>query len=207
MSRKTTDKPTSEPDKMFVIGLGDDGKPRGARFRQVDDLIVIRAGDIKLKVVFPASTVVAQVGMKLPEGRLYASGKMFVPNIKRDLYDEMEAALASPEDTSSTLERQEPRNVKCDDEAASPQTTVPTAAAVPPVACVSPMTSGLPKNWETVGVGHMVLVHESPEDGWWEAVVEIREHDVLTLRFRDYPKLPQMVRHISTVALINPGPI
>ena len=69
------------------------------------------------------------------------------------------------------------------------------------------MTSGLPRNWKTVGVGHLVLVHESPEDGWWEAVVEIREHDVLTLRFRDYPKLPQMVRHISTVALINPGPL
>jgi hypothetical protein len=74
------------------------------------------------------------------------------------------------------------------------------------VACVSPMTSGLPRSWDNVGVGHMVLVHESPADGWWEAVVVQREDEVLTLRFRDYPKLPTFVRHISTIALVNPGP-
>jgi hypothetical protein len=52
----------------------------------------------------------------------------------------------------------------------------------------------------------MVLVHESPADGWWEAVVIHREAEVLTLRFRDYPKLPAFVRHISAIALVNPGP-
>jgi hypothetical protein len=52
----------------------------------------------------------------------------------------------------------------------------------------------------------MVLIHESPEDGWWEAVVIQRESEILTLRFRDYPRLPTVVRHISTVALVNPGP-
>jgi hypothetical protein len=52
----------------------------------------------------------------------------------------------------------------------------------------------------------MVLVHESPADGWWEALVLSREAEVLTLRFRDYPKQPTFVRHISTIALVNPGP-
>jgi hypothetical protein len=28
----------------------------------------------------------------------------------------------------------------------------------------------------------------------------------LTLKFRDYPKQPTFVRHISTIALVNPGP-
>jgi hypothetical protein len=50
-----------------------------------------------------------------------------------------------------------------------------------------------------------VLMHESPEDGWWEALVLNRENEILTLRFRDYPQLPTRVRHISTVALVNPG--
>jgi hypothetical protein len=27
----------------------------------------------------------------------------------------------------------------------------------------------------------------------------------LTLRFRDYPKQPTFIRHINTVALVNPG--
>ena len=67
------------------------------------------------------------------------------------------------------------------------------------------MTSGLPRYWDDIGVGHMVLVHQSAEDGWWEAVVIQREIEILTLRFRDYPRLPTLVRHISAVALVNPG--
>ncbi|MFL6464639.1 MAG: hypothetical protein ACJ73N_09560 [Bryobacteraceae bacterium] len=74
------------------------------------------------------------------------------------------------------------------------------------VACISPTIAGLPRSWEDVGIGHMVLVHESPEDGWFEAVVVHRDEEVLTLRFRDYPKQPTFVRHISAVALVNPGP-
>jgi hypothetical protein len=51
----------------------------------------------------------------------------------------------------------------------------------------------------------MVLVHESPADGWWEATVLKREDEILTLRFRDYPKQPTFIRHINAVALVNPG--
>jgi len=53
--------------------------------------------------------------------------------------------------------------------------------------CVSPVTSGLPRSWETIGVGHMVVFHESPDDGWWEGIVINREGDLLTLRLRDFP--------------------
>jgi hypothetical protein len=33
-----------------------------------------------------------------------------------------------------------------------------------------------------------------------------REDELLTLRLRDYPKQGTYLRHISQVALINPGP-
>ena len=69
-----------------------------------------------------------------------------------------------------------------------------------------PRNVGPPRNWEEVAVGHMVLMHESPEDGWWEATVIKREGEVLTLRLRDYPKQGTWVRHINAVALVNPGP-
>jgi len=49
------------------------------------------------------------------------------------------------------------------------------------------------------------LLHESPEDGWWEGIVIKREGDLLTLRLRDFPKQGTFVRHINTVALVNPG--
>ena len=142
-----------------------------------------------------AAPAFAELGMKLPPGRVYASGKAFVPNIKRGLHDELVAVLAQPGDTSQPHKLAYPPGQTPDD-----------ASADSAVRCVSPITSGLPRSWETIGVGHMVLVNESPVDGWWEAVVIKREEEILTLRFRDYPKQPTFIRHINTVALVNPGP-
>jgi hypothetical protein len=52
-----------------------------------------------------------------------------------------------------------------------------------------------------------VLARESLECGWWEAVVVERNGDLVTVRYRDYPQYPPMVRHRSAVALIGaPAP-
>ena len=53
----------------------------------------------------------------------------------------------------------------------------------------------------------MVLAMDSPDDGWWETIVTDRDEALLTLRYRDYPKQPVIVRHLSAVARIYPGPI
>jgi hypothetical protein len=39
--------------------------------------------------------------------------------------------------------------------------------------------------------------------GWWQAIVIERNGDMLTLRFRDYPKLPKFSRHRAAVVLIS----
>lgn len=196
MAKKTDKADPATVDQLFVLGVDETGKPRGARFKECHDRTVSIALDMMLSCVYPASTTFAELGMKLPPGRIYASGKAFVPNIRRDVYDKLKAVLAQPEDGSSvlSLEKRHGSPTTDGDEAASGTT------------CVSPTIGGLPRSWESVNVGHMVLVHESPEDGWWEAVVLAREDEVLTLRFRDYPKQPTFVRHLSAVALVNPGP-
>ena len=64
-------------------------------------------------------------------------------------------------------------------------------------------TSKLPRTWDEIAPGDLVLAHETLEVGWWEAVVLARDGDLLTLRFRDYPKYAKFVRHRSAVALIQ----
>ena len=55
--------------------------------------------------------------------------------------------------------------------------------------------------------GHVVIARETLECGWAEAVVIERNGDLLTLRYRDYPVIPNFVRHRSAVALISaPAP-
>lgn len=198
MAKKTTEKPQAPLDQLFVLGLDENGKPRGARFKEAADRTVSIALDMRLNCIYPASPAFAEMGMKLPQGRIYASGKAFVPNIRRDLYDKLKAHLMQPDNGCSIMNIPNP---------SSPLTSSSDDAVTPDhVPCVSPIVGGLPRNWESVGVGHMVLIQESPEDGWWEATVASREDDVLTLRLRDYPKAGTYVRHLSAVALVNPGP-
>jgi len=99
-----------------------------------------------------------------------------VPNIRQTLYSAFISTLAQTPQAA----------VAKDDEASLPQ-----------------IASGLPRTWDELAPGHLVIAQETLEYGWWEAVVLDRNGDMLSLRFRDYPKLPKFVRHRSAVALIS----
>jgi hypothetical protein len=49
------------------------------------------------------------------------------------------------------------------------------------------------------------LATEGDKEGWWEAIITATDGDMLTLRFRDYPKQPKVQRHRAAIALINPA--
>lgn len=195
---ETNDGALSNP--VFAFGLDGNAKPRGARFTQgLNDQLVNAALEMNCRVVQNHSAAFAAIGMRLPVGRVYASGKAFIPNIRRELYDKLEFSRQQPPER---IEGVTPVNLfKEQAPAGEPSDKAPN------VPCISPMISGLPKSWDAIGPGHMVLIHESPEDGWWEAVVQSRDLDVLTLRFRDFPKAKPFQRHVTAVALVNPGPV
>ena len=67
----------------------------------------------------------------------------------------------------------------------------------------TPVARGLPRSWDEIAPGHLVIAQESLVNGWWEAIVLDRKDDLLTLRFRDYPRLPKFFRHRSAVALMS----
>ena len=63
----------------------------------------------------------------------------------------------------------------------------------------------LPRNWQEIGVGDLVVAQESLEDGWYEAIVVEADGDMLTLRWRDYPRQRQVVRHRLRLGLLYPS--
>lgn len=205
MGKKTGKTEPTKVDPVYVLGLDTNGKPRGARFAELKDSIVSAAMDLQCRVLIDQPAAVSALGMKLPVGRVYGGGKvvkLFVPNIRRELYDKILEAAGPLTDGEPTTEKADVPEQASE----SPQAKSETDATTDEVRCISPVTSGLPRSWEEITVGHMVLAHESPDDGWWEAVVIKREDEILTLRYRDAPKLPKFIRHINTVALVNPGP-
>jgi len=178
VKKSSTAPATTATPPLIVLGYDDDQKPRGARFdHDKPDLVTKAAELIGLKVYDTSNPDVAAIAKKLPVGRLYANGRGFVPNIRQDLYSHLVVALAGK----------------------------PEAALSPDDAKDSlPAARGLPRTWDEVAPGHLVVAHESIEDGWWEAIIIDRKDDVFTLRYRDFPKLPKFVRHRSSIALIYP---
>ena len=167
----------ASPAALIVLGYDDQHKPVGARFQGADAKLVNQAAQaMGLNVYEAVNEDLAALARKLPTGRLYSDGKGFVPNIRQNLYSALISNLA-----------QEPKAaVAKDDESPLPQ-----------------ISSGLPRSWEEIAPGHLVIAQETLEYGWWEAIVLDRNGDMLSLRFRDYPKLPRFVRHRSAVALIS----
>jgi hypothetical protein len=100
-----------------------------------------------------------------------------VPNIRQTLYSDVIVALSAE----------------------------PQQAAVGPDDASPPVARGLPRTWDEVAPGHLVIAQESLANGWWEAIVLDCKDDMLTLRFRDYPRLPKFFRHRTAVALTSPA--
>jgi hypothetical protein len=163
---------------LIVLGYDDQQKPRGARFVDTKPDLVTKAAEVMdLKVYQATSEDVAAIAEKLPVGRLYANGRGFVPNIRQDLYSDLVVQLAG--------EPQAALNPENDKDSL-------------------PAARGLPRTWDEVGPGHLVIAHESLDYGWWEAIVLERKDDVFMLRYRDFPTLPKFFRHRSAIALMNP---
>ena len=84
---------TSSPAPVVLFGIDSHGKPKGARFgKDHADLAIKAASQLQLRVLASNDPKVAELATHLPVGRIHATGRTFVPFIRRDLYDKLVAA-------------------------------------------------------------------------------------------------------------------
>jgi hypothetical protein len=185
MSRQTSETKKRDGDANITVLFGTDehGKPRAAWFEAANpELITKAAAAMNLQLLRPVTASQIELAKKLPVGRIHANGTGFVPPIRADLYSELQLA-AGPSQASGT--------------------TASAVAASPASAPAAP-AQGLPKDWDNIEIGHLVIVQENMAEGWWEAIVIATDNDMLTLKWRDYPKFPPLSRHRTAVALLKP---
>jgi hypothetical protein len=169
---------TAATPPLIVLGFDDQQKPRGARFVDAKPDLVTKAADaMGFKVYETSPPDVAEAAKKLPLGRLYANGRGFVPNIRQSLYSDLVVILGQ--------EPQAALSKNGDNDSL-------------------PVALGLPRSWDELAAGHLVIAQEALEYGWWEAIVLARQGDSFTLQYRDYPHLPKFIRHRSGIALMSP---
>lgn len=163
--------------KVFVLlGFDDQHKPRGGRYTDPNlEFLSQAAASLGLCLYEIKSRDLIKLAQTLPAGRLLSNGHAEVPNIRQPLYSELISEIA-----------------------ADPQAVLRGKATE-----AIPSQNSLPESWDKIDVGHLVIAQENLDYGWAEAVVVGRANDILTLRYRDYPKLPKFYRHCRAVALLN----
>jgi hypothetical protein len=174
---------------VVLFGIDSRGKPKAARFgKQHAGLALKAATQLQLQVLASNDPKIADLASQLPVGRVHATGRMFVPFIRRDLYDQLVAAAPN-----GNLHQ--------------PPTPPASGAGSGAAGSRPPGSSAkLPRNWQEIGIGDLVVAQQSVEDGWYEAIVLEANGDMLTTRWRDYPRERKIVRHRLRLALLYPGP-
>ena len=164
---------------VVVFGKDDAGKPHASRFGEADAELAIKAAGLMGLRVLPITTDEHRAAASgLAAGRIFDSGKGFVPFVKMGSY---EALAAFPE-------------------AYAPPPPVEAVPEPLPVATTAPAT------WADIGVGALVLAAEDPTEPWYPSVVtEAKGEGLFVLRWRDFPDEASFVRRGEDLALLPPG--
>ncbi len=186
MSASTATTRASLAYPVIILGRDDNGKAHASFFPATDAQPASRAATLMGMLALPADNdAVRSLLPKLPKGKLFDSGKAFVPFVKQDLYKQIAAHLPEVERAKAEEVRAAPVDVSQQGHSAAP--------------------TNLPEGWDKVVVGSLVLATEDPLEGWFEAtVVELKPDNVLRLQWRHYLDLPPFNRRLEDVGLLHP---
>jgi hypothetical protein len=149
-------KAATEPAVM-VFGFNEHRIPQAAWFPKAEADLAIRAARLMgLRVLKIENDALRELAAQLRQGQVYAADRTFALAVQRELLDKLSALAGA----------------------------IGAPAPVEITASKSDAASR-PASWQAIGVGDLVIAHESHEDGWWEAIVMAVEKDQLVLRWRD----------------------
>jgi len=175
---------------LVLLGRDDAGKPHASRFSPEDGPAARKAATIMGMATLEADgDELAGLAALLPTGKLFDSGRAFVPFVKGALYEQLHDHLP-----------------KKDREALAETMRIRRAAAeAAKIADAVPEKFTLPEDWTKLVVGNLVLAYDPDDEAWFDAfIVEVKNSEDVVLRWREWPELPNFVRRRTRVALLHP---
>lgn len=176
---------------LVLLGRDERGKPHASRFAPEDGPAARQAAAIMGMATLEAEgDELAGLAAQLPTGKLFDSGRAFVPFVKGALYEQLHDHLPKKEREALA----EAMRVKR------------AAAEAAKAADAEPETFTLPDDWSKIAVGNLVLAYDGEDQAWFEAyIVEAKGTDEFVLRWRGWPDLPNFVRRRMRLALMHPS--
>jgi hypothetical protein len=194
MADKLTDEKAASAT-LIVFGPDETGKPHASWFNEADAPLAEKAaGLMRMKILRLITDEQRGLAGKLPQGRVFESGRAFVPFVNRTLYAQLaamggEVPEIDPALVGAALNADAAKTSKGGGKEALPEG--PKADA---------------EVWSILGVGSIVLANETPGEGWYEAVVkEVKAEGLYLLTWRDWPHEAGFVRKVPHIALLHPA--
>ena len=170
---------------VIVFGRDQTAKPHASWFGSDDaELAEKAAKKMGLSVARAETPDQRALADKLPKGRVFASGRAFVPFVKEAVFLQLvEVAKAAGVTIGG----------RTADVLSSPELSTTTATSTP-------------QTWDSIDVGSLVLATPGGKgETWYEAIVLSAHDDLFTLFYRDYPHEGQFARQRDQLALIPAG--
>jgi hypothetical protein len=226
VGKSTIDQPTDETQKkdgvvkptlkelnasVVVFGRDDKNKAHASRFGEANREAAIKAAHLMgFRVLAIAHDVIRNIAEDLPEGRVFDSGKGFVPFVREGACLALEGhAKQFPRDirelSASQIEALQKEMAEHSDERKAGKDDNAEAG----IAHKSEPFAG----WVDVSVGTIVLAVGDPDDGWWEARVTHAHKSgigtniitMLTLEWLNFPEDESFIRRSNEVAYFAAG--
>jgi hypothetical protein len=177
---------------IVVLGVDVEHKPHASQFEQYDAPFVERAAELMSSHVIRVApdNELHTVAAGLPLGKIFATGRAFVPFVSRVTFDKLTALVEG----GVAIEGR-------------------SAVESGPVYRMDEMVMADAINtantlWAKIKVGTVVLAAADPElygPSWWEAVVVAIDGDDLTLRWMEDPTEERFEVSRREVGLHRPG--
>jgi hypothetical protein len=186
--RAAADADLASGTAVVLFGLDEKRKPHASAFpAELADQAENAARLMGMRVLRLDTDEQRALAATLPQGRVFESGRAFVPFVKRPLYESLSALGGAP----------------LGDQPGGPEgacTGSPEGAGGKPGGEAGPK---LPVTLDELEIGTLVLACQTPGEGWFEAVVvRIDGDELVTLKWRDWPKWPIFARRRWQLALL-----
>ncbi|WP_237480603.1 hypothetical protein [Lichenibacterium dinghuense] len=192
---------------LAVFGRDEGGKPHASRFEAKDaTLAELAAGLMGMQVLRLETSEHRELGAKLAAGRVFESGRAFVPFVKGALFDQLAAtpgAFTPARPSEAEAPATGPRK------AGGGRPTQKASDGKPAVEKAAPGPATPPADRDALTVGHRCLAAEEnqPEVWYLAEVTALKGPALLQLRWvgEGYAGEPPIVRHREHLALLPPA--
>ena len=199
--------PKPTPDEtapgLILFGRDERGRPHASHFAATEAESAAHAAALMGLHTLVGTEAHQSLATGLPQGRLFESGKAFVPFCSARMFADLLAAAGLPDAPPARA-----ANKAADAPSASAGGSGSGGAAGGAGGAAKPPSDAAPTDpWAGVTLGSVVLAKGDDEDGYYLAkVIATKADQNFVLTWVDYPDLLEFTRRRHDLGLLHPGP-